>query len=76
MDEHQIVRSLLLRIAQGVPAMAPRAKAVLEWAQPHAAWLLADDAWGEGELDWERLLGGVQAAVVDLPPVSRATAAG
>ena len=34
MDEHAIVRSMLLRVAGGVPATAPLARAVLEWAQP------------------------------------------
>ncbi|MBB5716474.1 AAA family ATPase [Sphingomonas aerophila] len=53
MDEYAIVRSMLLRVAGGVPATAPLAKAVLEWAQPHAEWLVPAC---EDELTWDALL--------------------
>lgn len=56
MDEYAIVRSMLLRIAGGVPASAPLAKAVLEWAQPHAEWLVAGH---DAELTWDALLAGI-----------------
>ena len=39
MDELQLVRSLLLRTGRGVPASAPLAKALTEWAAPHYTWL-------------------------------------
>ena len=56
MDEHAIVRSMLLRVGGGVPATAPLAKAVLEWAQPHAEWLVPGH---EDELGWDALLAGM-----------------
>jgi tRNA A37 threonylcarbamoyladenosine biosynthesis protein TsaE len=58
MDEHAIVRSMLLRVAGGVPATAPLARAVLEWAQPHADWLMLPH---DGELTWDALLAGIAA---------------
>lgn len=66
MDEHTIVRSMLLRIGRGVPATAGLAKAIAEWAQPHADWLLAA-APGE-DFGWDRLLAGLeQARLQDAP---------
>ena len=62
MDEFNIVRSLLLRIGRGLPASAPLARAVIEWAQPHADWLLAGPRADDGALDWEALLAGLGAA--------------
>lgn len=59
MDEHQIVRSMLLRIGRGSPATSSIAKAVTEWAQPHRDWLLAG-ARIDGELDWDTLLGAAE----------------
>ena len=56
MDEHAIVRSMLLRVAGGVPASAPLAKAVLDWAQPHAEWLVPGH---DDELTWDALLGSL-----------------
>jgi SpoVK/Ycf46/Vps4 family AAA+-type ATPase len=61
MDEHYIVRSILLRIGRGMPATTSIAKAVTEWAQPHADWLLAGVCL-EGELGWDALLEGVARA--------------
>lgn len=58
MDELDIVRGLMLRTAVALPAMAPLAKAVLEWAEPHRPWLLPDI---EGEWNWEGLLTGLAA---------------
>lgn len=39
MNERDIVRRLLRRITRGVPASASLAKALLDWAEPHHAWL-------------------------------------
>ena len=58
MTEHEIVRSILLRIARGQPATSPLASAVLEWAQPHRAWLLPGTD-PQQELGWETLLAGI-----------------
>jgi len=58
MDEFQIVRGMLLRIGRGVSASAPLAKAVVEWAKPHADWLLPRR---EGKLTWQKLLAGIEA---------------
>ena len=59
MDELIIVRGLMLRTAGALPATAPLAKALLEWAEPHRPWLLPDV---EGEWNWEGLLAGLAAA--------------
>ena len=53
MDELDIVRGLMLRTAGALPATAPLAKALREWAEPHRPWLLPDM---EGEWSWETLL--------------------
>ena len=55
MTEHHLVRGLLLRIGRGMPASAPIAKAILEWAQPHAGWLFADLTDPGEDLAWESL---------------------
>ena len=58
MDELDIVRGLMLRTAGALPATAPLAKALLEWAAPHRPWLLPDV---EGECSWETLLASLAA---------------
>ena len=58
MDELDIVRGLMLRTAGALPATAPLAKALLEWAEPHRPWLLPDI---EGEWNWETLFAGFTA---------------
>lgn len=58
MDELDIVRGLMLRTAGALPATAPLAKALLEWTEPHRAWLLPDV---EGDWTWESLLAGLAA---------------
>ncbi|MEP9402115.1 AAA family ATPase [Sphingomonas silueang] len=58
MDELDIVRGMLLRTAGMLPATAPLARAVLEWAQPHGGWLLPAH---EGDLDWDALKQGLVA---------------
>lgn len=60
MDEHFIVRSMLLRIGRGRPATSSIAKAVTEWAQPHRDWLLPD-APTDAELGWDAMIAGVAA---------------
>ena len=59
MNEHQIVRSLLLRIGRGLPATARLARAVAEWAQPHADWLVPGGVTAGEELAWDALLAGM-----------------
>lgn len=61
MDEHFIVRSIVLRIGRGMPATSSIAKALTEWAQPHRDWLRADVAV-DAELDWDALLAVVEQA--------------
>ena len=58
MDELDIVRGLMLRTAGALPATAPLAKALLEWAEPQRPWLLPEM---EGEWNWESLLAGLAA---------------
>ena len=59
MDEFQIVRGMLLRTGRGLSASAPLAKAVVEWAQPHADWLVPGRDDSAEELSWEALLAGI-----------------
>ena len=66
MDEHAIVRSMMLRIAGDMPASAPLAKAMLEWAVPHADWLVPGAA---GDFDWAALMKGLaQPRAAEAPP--------
>lgn len=67
MDEHHIVRSMLLRIGRGHPATSSIAKAITEWAQPHAAWLTgaAPEALADGTLGWDALMAGI---ATEAPP--------
>lgn len=58
MDELDIVRGLMLRTAGALPATAPLAKALLDWAQPHARWLLPDMA---EDPSWDSVLAGLSA---------------
>lgn len=54
MQEHDVVRAMLLRIGREVPGTAPLAKAVLGWARPNADWLLGKrDA--KARLGWQAL---------------------
>jgi SpoVK/Ycf46/Vps4 family AAA+-type ATPase len=63
MTEHDIVRSMLLRIGRGVPASSPLAAAILQWAEPHFEWLLAGStALENGAPNWDQLLAGVSKA--------------
>lgn len=61
MDEFHIVRSMLLRAGRGQPATAPIARAIVEWAQPHADWLVGHPPARGTEWCWEDLLGGIAA---------------
>ncbi|MDH4743716.1 AAA family ATPase [Sphingomonas sp. CBMAI 2297] len=54
MHEHQIVRRMLRRIGRNLPATAPLAKAVHEWALPHVDWLTGSAVGGE-DIGWEAL---------------------
>lgn len=58
MDELDIVRGMMLRTAGALPATAPLARALLEYAEPHRPWLQPDR---ESELDWESLRAGLVA---------------
>ncbi|RYE03486.1 MAG: AAA family ATPase [Sphingomonadales bacterium] len=63
MQEHDVVRAMLLRIGREVPGTAPLAKAVLGWARPHADWLLGKrDA--KARLGWQTLRSGLASAMV------------
>jgi hypothetical protein len=53
MNERNIVRRLLRRITGGVPASASLAKALLDWAEPHHAWLTGNEC--DGAFDWADL---------------------
>lgn len=55
MHEHQIVRRMLRRIGRNLPASAPLAKAVHEWAMPHVDWLTGSSVESE-RLGWEAML--------------------
>lgn len=55
MHEHQIVRRMLRRIGRNLPATAPLAKAVHEWALPHIDWLTGSPVESE-RLNWEAVL--------------------
>ncbi len=57
MHEYQIVRRMLRRIGRNLPATAPLAKAVQEWALPHIDWLTGSSV-GSEEIAWEGLLAG------------------
>ncbi|HWU94139.1 MAG TPA: hypothetical protein VN029_00995, partial [Sphingomonas sp.] len=57
MHEHQIVRRMLHRIGRNLPATAPLARAVHEWALPHVDWLTGSAVESEN-LGWEALLAG------------------
>ncbi len=50
MDEFSIVRSLALRIGQGLPAKGALAFALAEWAGKNLVWLLGDAA--QDDADW------------------------
>lgn len=67
MDEHEIVRGVLLRIGRGVAASAPLAKAVRAWVRPQAGWLIGR---ASARLRWAELLAAVEAArpVAASPP--------
>jgi SpoVK/Ycf46/Vps4 family AAA+-type ATPase len=71
MNEHRIVRSMLLRAAGGLPASAPLAQAALEWALPHSGWLLPGRA--RDDLTWDALIAGLREdeAVSAAAPVLR-----
>lgn len=55
MDEFEIVRSLLLRIGHGIPANSLLAKSIVEWAEPHAEWLLGEMRVADAALEWSML---------------------
>ncbi|MBB4098573.1 AAA family ATPase [Sphingomonas kyeonggiensis] len=55
MHEHQIVRRMLRRIGRNLPATAPLARAVHEWAQPHVEWLTGLAVESE-TIGWDALL--------------------
>lgn len=59
MDEHDIVRGMMLRIGEGALASSPLAKALREWAQQHGQWLIGRAAT---KLRWSELLAAVAKA--------------
>lgn len=74
MNELHIVRRLLRRITRGVPASAPLAKALLDWAEPHRVWLTGKEA--DITLDWADLIACTDAKPLcdDAPPHALALA--
>jgi transitional endoplasmic reticulum ATPase len=57
MKEHRIIRHIVCRIGRGVPASAPLARAIMEWAEAHQSWLLGDGpSRADGLPAWEQLL--------------------
>lgn len=68
MNEHQIARSMLLRIGRGIPASAPLAKAAVDWAQPHAGWLFGAGVDAPEELTWDMMLTGAEQASANDEP--------
>ena len=68
MNELDIVWRLLRRITRGVPASAPLAKALLDWAEPHRVWLTGNEA--DIALDWADLIACTNAKPLcdDAPP--------
>ena len=62
MNELDIVRRLLRRITHGVPASAPLAKALLDWAEPHRIWLTGNE--GDIALDWADLITRTDAGLL------------
>lgn len=52
----------MLRTVGALPATAPLARALLEWAEPHRLWLMPDH---DGEWRWEALIAGLAAPRAD-----------
>lgn len=68
MNERDIVRRIMRRITRGVSASAMLAKAMLDWAEPHRAWLAGNE--DADPLDWPGLavcMGSEQLSD-DVPP--------
>ena len=59
---------MLRRIGRGIPASAPLAKAAVEWAQPHAGWLIGTGTQVPAELTWDQLLTGIEQAPANDEP--------
>ncbi len=59
MNEHAIVRGMLLRIGEDAPASSPLAKALQGWAKNNGAWLIARSA---ATLGWGALLAALGEA--------------
>jgi len=66
MDEHAIVRGMLLRIGEEASASSPLVKALLAWAKQHASWLIGRSA---AKLGWGSLLTALAEA--QAPPERR-----
>ncbi|RYY35721.1 MAG: ATP-binding protein, partial [Sphingomonadales bacterium] len=76
MDEYQIARGMLLRLAQRYPASSPEAKDYLEWARKHASPLLGLGLKDARALRWTALKHALattrRAAVEPSPPLALA----
>lgn len=59
MDEHAIVRGMLLRTGEDAPASAPLAKALHGWAKNNGSWLIGRSA---AKLGWGALLAALVEA--------------
>ena len=76
MNEYEIVRSLVLRL-EHLPASAPLAQAIRQWAQPHERWLIQGAEPEKGRVGWRRLLallGATRADTVPAHPLAIAAA--
>lgn len=72
MDEFSIVRSLALRIGQGIPAKSALALALAEWAAPNLPWLLGEAA--QETLDWAEVCAKLGASEARASEVSHVLA--
>jgi len=68
MDEFSIVRSLALRIGQGIPANSALALALAEWAGPNLPWLLGEAV--QDAPDWAAICARLAAAAPRTDPPS------
>jgi SpoVK/Ycf46/Vps4 family AAA+-type ATPase len=66
MTENEIVRRMLRRTVRGVPATAPLAKAVLEWARANATDLFGLTAAQATKTTWTALARRVEEAPADV----------
>ena len=62
MNEHFIVRSLVLRIARDIVPETPVALRMMAWAAPHADWLMGKARAAKAKTDWKAFVKGLERA--------------